>query len=251
MFSLKSRLSAATIVVAATAAALVGGGTAYAVQAATSSITPKPLYACESSGHVAVTLLSTPSSKCPSGTTSIVVGAQGPAGPQGVAGSPGATGSQGPAGQDAQALPYGIARVQVDRGSGAATWATYSTTIGSPVGDTAGGAFRMTCNSSSDCKITVQAEATVSGVVVYPRVLIMKQPNAGGPEQYCEYADGADNSGATTSLTSSFTTLPMGIGGSLDCGSSQSFPSGGVVSEIDVPAGFHYDITTTLVFTKP
>ena len=251
MFSLKPRFTTATIAVAATAAALVGGGTAYAVQAATSPITPKPLYACEASGHVVVTLLSSPSANCPAGSTSIVVGAQGPAGPAGLAGQRGPAGPQGLAGVNAQALPYGIARVQVDRGSGAATWATYSTTIGSPVGDTSGGAFRMTCNGPSECKITVQAEATTSGVSVYPRVLIMKQPNAGGPEVYCEYADGADNNGATVNLTSSFTTLPLGIGGSLDCGSSQAFPSGGVVTEIDVPAGFHYDITTTLTYAKP
>src|ERR1700722_19880928 len=42
-------------------------------------------------------------------------GAQGPAGPAGQQGPAGPAGQQGHAGEDAQALPYGIAEVQVDR----------------------------------------------------------------------------------------------------------------------------------------
>jgi hypothetical protein len=40
--------------------------------------------------------------------------------------------------------PYGIAEVHVDRhdGNGPVTWATYSTTLGSPVGDTTSGPAR-------------------------------------------------------------------------------------------------------------
>lgn len=60
-----------------------------------STIKPTAAYACESSGHVVVTLLSTPSAHCPAGTTSIVLGAQGPRGTAGTPGAKGDTGSSG------------------------------------------------------------------------------------------------------------------------------------------------------------
>lgn len=208
------------------------------------AITPHAGYACVNlSTHVAMTLLDTPSAKCPSGTTSIVIGAQGV---QGIQGPKGDTGAAAPAPE------FGIASVKVDRGSGPATWATYSAPLlGSPAGDQAQGAFRFTCNGSADCKLSLTAHATVAGWNVYPRILMMAQHDGTGPEAYCEYADGSDNSNATTSLSASDATVPLGIGGSLDCGSAQSFPAGGVVTEIDVPGGgSHYDVYTTLVFTK-
>jgi hypothetical protein len=89
----------AALAVACVAAALIGGSAAYAATSA-STIRPTAVYACEGSGHVAVTPLSSPSAKCPAGTTSIVIGAKGSTGAQGPAG---ATGSTGPSGVQALA----------------------------------------------------------------------------------------------------------------------------------------------------
>jgi hypothetical protein len=206
-------------------------------------------------------------------------GAAGAAGPQGIKGDTGATGSQGPAGAQgpkgdkgdkgdtgAQGPPwqpeYGVANVRVDRGTGAGIWATYSTTVGSPVGDTTGGTFRFTCSDTqAPCKVSATAAVLSSqtgGAHVYPRILIYSQSLSGGPETYCEYADGADNNNAldaigrvpTSTSPSSFSpALNLGIGGSLDCGGGQSYPAGGVVQEIWVPAGY-YDVQSTFVFAS-
>lgn len=240
-------------VTTATAAVILAGTAAgaYAAGSAT-SVQPRAVYACEGAGHVPVSLLSSPSARCPAGTTSIVVGAQGP---QGAQGAPGPQGSQGPKGDPGAAAPapaFGIASVLVDRGTGATPWATYSAPLlGSPAGDQAQGTFRFTCNGSADCKLSLRAHATADGWQVYPRVLIMAQHDGSGPETYCEYGDGADNNGAQAPLMTSDSVIPLGIGGTLDCGSSQAYPAGGIASEIDVPGGgSHYDVYTTLIFSK-
>jgi len=176
-------------------------------------------------------------------------------------GATGARGPAGPPGKNAQALPYGIGQVLVDRGAGATPWATYSTTLGSPVGDTESGTFRFTCKTvPAGCNLSVQAYTTASGYKVYPRVLIYKTDATGATPvmSTCEYADGSDNNGAMTAVGTSAaspTLVPLGIGGSLDCGSTvQSIPANGVVDSINVPGaageGMHYDVFTTLTFTK-
>ena len=44
---------------------------------------------------------------------------------------------------------YGIAQVDISRGGGAAaTWGTFSTALGSPVGDQASGVVRMSCSAA-------------------------------------------------------------------------------------------------------
>jgi hypothetical protein len=152
--------------------------------------------------------------------------------------------------------------VRVDRGSGAGIWATYSTTLGSPVGDTTGGTFRFTCNDTqAPCKVSATAAVLSSqtgGAHVYPRILIHSQSLSGGPDTYCEYADGADNNGTldaisrvpTSTSPQSFTSvLDLGIGGSLDCNGGQTYPAGGVVQDIWVPAGY-YDVQSTFVFAS-
>jgi hypothetical protein len=88
-------LCVAGALVALAVAALAGGAAEAAISAAPA---PKAAYACEGSGHVVVTLLSTPSASCPSGTTSIVLGATGPAGATGAKGAAGSKGDTGPAG---------------------------------------------------------------------------------------------------------------------------------------------------------
>jgi hypothetical protein len=179
---------------------------------------------------------------CPNGQVPFVLtgGAQGPAGPQ------------GPAGKDAQALPYGIANVQVD----GTTWATYSTTIGSPVGDTASGAVRFTCKNATDgCNVSLQAYSTASGYAVYPRIILEKEDNSDGAKLTCEYADGTNNEGGVADLTGSAQTVDLGVGSTFDCGSTvqTGTPADGV-DHINVPGasgqGIHYDVFTTLTFTK-
>jgi hypothetical protein len=184
-------------------------------------------------------------------------GSQGAVGPQGPKGATGSTGPQGPVWQP----DYGVANVRVDRGSGASIWATYSTTIGSPVGDTTGGTFRFTCSANAaPCKVSASAavlSSATGGAHVYPRILIQTESLGGGPQTYCEYADGADNSNdadsinrvATSTSPSTFPALDLGIGGSLDCNAGQAYPSNGVVQEIWVPAGY-YDVFSTFDFSS-
>ena len=109
---------------------------------------------------------------------------------------------------DSKGVEYGVATVNVSRGGApAVAWATYSTALGSPVGDTTGGVFRFTCSTANaPCTVSVKGavlsdDAGTAGF--YPRVLIYRQDyNAGGPEVYCEYGDGSTGSARWT-LTSS------------------------------------------------
>lgn len=180
-------------------------------------------------------------------------GDTGPAGPKGdagVAGPAGPAGAQGPAGPagangtDAQALPYGVAEVKVSRGGAAATtWAVYSTTVGSPVGDTTGGTFRFTCNvAQAPCTVALTGAATSEGVTVYPRVDIQTQSLNGGPQTQCEYGDGPTSG----TLTGTASPLTIHIGGSDDCGLNGP---AGALDKITVPAGY-YDVTSTFQFVS-
>lgn len=163
-------------------------------------------------------------------------GDTGPQGPQGPQGEPGA---------NAQALPYGVAKVKVQRGSGAATpWAVYSTTVGGPEGDTTGGTFRFTCSAANaPCEVSVAAYSTGDGVTVYPRVDIQRQSLDAGPQTYCEYGDGP----MSDALTGEAADLTINIGGSADCGGPD--PVAGDVAAITVPAGY-YDVASTFQFVS-
>ncbi len=155
---------------------------------------------------------------------------------------------------------FGTAAVLVQRGTGLATpWAVYSTRLGSPVGDTTGGAFRFTCSAANaPCRLSVAAAVLSDGpstnAYVWPRVILQKQPINGGPQSYCEYGDGVNapdpfglvQSQPSTSLPA-FTPLTLHIGGSADCGGP--VPDAGAVSVITVPAGY-YDVFSTFVFKK-
>ena len=183
-------------------------------------------------------------------------GQKGDTGPIGAGGSNGATGLKGDKGdkgdQGAPWVPsYGIADVKVSRGAGSATtWATYSTTLGSPVGDTASGSFRFTCSTANaPCKVSLDAYTSgTKSAALYPRMIIYRQDYAsGGPSSMCEYGDGTNNSGGTQALTTTATSTTLGIGGSLDCNSTQTYPANGTASEVWVPAGY-YDVWTTLDF---
>ena len=186
-----------------------------------------------------------------------------PAGPKGDKGDTGATGAPG---QNAATPEYGVVNVFVDRGNGPSRFATYSATLGSPAGTTTGGDFRFTCTpAQAPCKISYGAAviSTQSGnAAVHPRLLIHKQADlAAAPITFCEYADGANNNAGLAQIprVPSFqdavsamqTPLGMGIGGSLDCGSTQPFTA--EVTEIWVPAASavdsaFYDVAATFAF---
>jgi len=254
-------------------AALVAGGSAAATIALVSANPPvgtysdgvtrecvdnTPPYTVHAHGGVA-------SKACPAGSTLRItspqkgpkgdqgpIGAPGLRGPVGAAGQDGAAGAKGDPGADAPVPAYGVGLVNISRGGGAsATWAKASAPVVDVIGGTASNTFRMTCSAANaPCVIKAQAYATVAGVKAYPRLLIQKSSiDTGAPAGLCEYADGADNDGGTTALTTTPTDLPLGIGGSLDCGSAQVRPASGVVGEVDVPAGY-YDIAATFAFTR-
>src|SRR5262245_27389488 len=204
-------------------------------------------------------------------TVSGPAGPQGPAGPAGPAGPQGPTGLAGPPGQDASALEYAVVSVFVEKvgGNGPTRYATFSVALGSPVGTTTGGDFRFTCSpAQAPCKISYGA-AVISdqsgNAAVHPRLLIHKQSGAvaNAPITFCEYADGADNRAGLDQIprvpslqdavSALQTPLSMGIGGSLDCGSTQTSITG-VVTEIWVPAAdatnpAYYDVAATFAFS--
>jgi hypothetical protein len=192
-------------------------------------------------------------------------GPSGPAGPKGPAGPQGPRGPQGPAGSGGSAAEYAVANVLVSRGGAApVVWATFSATLGSPLGTTAGGQVRFSCSAAqAPCKVSIAAAVLSrrSGSAhVFPRLLIQKEDGPGAPQTFCEYANGADNSGAVdriarvpmgTHVASIKTPLAMGIGGTLDCASEQPFSP--TVKSIWVPNAStggtaFYDVWATLTF---
>jgi hypothetical protein len=161
-------------------------------------------------------------------------------------------------GKDDSGTEYGVATVNVSRGSvnPATAWATYSTPLGSPVGDTTGGVFRFTCSTANaPCTVAIKAAVlsdSAGTAAFYPRVLIYRQDyNSGGPEVYCEYGDGSTGSAPLAivkqqpSATPAYTAVPVNIGGSADCGGPVT--TAGDVPVITVPSGY-YDVHSTFVF---
>jgi hypothetical protein len=166
------------------------------------------------------------------------------------------------------ATEYALASVFVNRGSGVTRWATFSGALGSPAGTTIGGSFRFTCTpTQAPCKVSIGA-AVISDqsgtTVVHPRLLIYKQSGAAAasPITSCEYADGANNNAGLDTISrvptlidaqaAMNTPLSMGIGASLDCGSTQ--PYSPTVTEIWVPAASatdsaFYDVEATFAFS--
>jgi len=178
-----------------------------------------------------------------------IQGIQGPKGDKGETGAPGADGQDG---TDAQALPYGVASINVKRGTGAfSPWATATTTLGSPApfGDNASGVVRFSCSEvQAPCKLNVNALATAAGYKVYPRLVISKEDyDTGAPLGNCEYADGTDNNGGSAAVTGTAADITLGIGGSLDCGSAQTYPVNGVATELWFPKG-RYNVDYTFYF---
>ena len=188
----------------------------------------------------------------PIGATGVdgVTGSAGPIGATGPAGPIGATGPVGPAGANAPATQYAVGFVLVSRAGGAPTpWATYSTSLGSPFGNTASGTFRFTCRTAP-CVVSLAAQSTATGVTVWPRVMIYKSDiNTGQIFGQCEYGDGVTNASSYGAVGTTPTPLSVNIGGSLDCGAGalQPYVSPGDVSSIVVPAGY-YDVQSNFTF---
>jgi hypothetical protein len=160
-----------------------------------------------------------------------------------------------------------VVSVFVDRGSGPTRYATFSAALGSPAGTTAGGDFRFSCSAAqAPCKISYGA-AVISNqsgnALVHPRLLIHKEDGPGASMTFCEYADGANNTAGLAQITrvptlvaaenAMDTALSMGIGGTLDCGSTQTYSP--EVTEIWVPAASNgtstafYDVAATFAFS--
>ncbi len=183
-------------------------------------------------------------------------GSPGPAGPAGAAGPAGPAGPAGAPGQNAPASEYGVAAVDVTRGTSTSTWAVYSTLLGSPVGDTTGGSFRLSCSASqAPCAVAVKAAvlSDSSGTVTfYPRLLLTQDQTGAAPLDFCEYGDGSTGAAAATltkqakSASPAYQAVPLNIGGTYDC----PFGTGpaGDVSSISLPVG-HYDVYATFSFT--
>jgi len=154
-------------------------------------------------------------------------------------------------------VAYGVATVNVSRaGAPATAWATYSTALGSPVGDNTGGVFRFTCSTAmAPCTVSVAGAVlsrSAGTAAIYPRILIYRQDyNSPGPESYCEYGDGSTGAlplaltKQPLSSTPTYTPVPVNIGGSADCGGPVA--TAGDVNQITVPAGY-YDVHSTFVF---
>jgi hypothetical protein len=166
---------------------------------------------------------------------------------------------------------YAIVTVYVDRGGvgGPSRWAYYSAPLGSPAGTTVGGVFRFSCSAEqAPCKISygaaVVSNQSTANAVIHPRLVIHKQDDPSAPMSFCENADGANNNAGLAQITrvpsladavvAMQTPLNMGIGGTLDCGSTQPYPPNGVATEIWVPAASNgtstafYDVWSTFGF---
>lgn len=189
-------------------------------------------------------------------------GNAGPQGPAGAEGPAGPAGPQGPAGVDAPPAEYGVAAVYVQRGNASPSiWATYSTRLGSPVGDTTGGTLRFTCSAANaPCRVSLGAAILSNGLGaggIYPRVMIQRQDLSAGFQKYCEYGDGSfspatPNGQAPLTVqamsgTPTYTPVGIHIGGSADCGGP--VPTAGFIPEITVPAGY-YDVISTFQFFR-
>jgi len=188
-----------------------------------------------------------------------VAGPVGPAGPDGVAGPAGPAGAPGLNGLNAPATQYAVGFVYVSRGKDingvqnlAGEWARYSTSLGSPFGNTASGTFRFTCTvAKAPCVVSLAAQSTIAGVAVWPRVMIYKSDiNTSQISGQCEYGDGVSSASLFGPVNTTFTPLTVNIGGSLDCGAGalQTYASPGDVNSIVVPAGY-YDVQSNFTFT--
>jgi hypothetical protein len=194
-----------------------------------------------------------PGAQGPAGSGS---GSQGPAGPAGAPGPAGVPGPAGSPGQNAPTPEYGVAAVDVTRGGSTSTWAVYSTALGSPVGDTTGGAFRLSCSASqAPCAVAVKAAALSdsSGTVTFwPRLLLTQDQTGAAPTDFCEYGDGSTGTAAATltkqpkSASPAYQAVQLNIGGTYDC----PFGTGpaGDVNSISLPVG-HYDVYASFSFT--
>lgn len=186
--------------VIAVAAVATGMGTAFATEALPTSTSPAPkaVYACEGTGHVVVTPLSSPSRSCQTGSSSIVIGAQG------------ATGKQGPSG----VVSAGIRQLKLDDGTSVTeptggSFAANSVEVGTGVFLRAGTYL-----------VSLSAKATPSsatGVVeVFPQFFVYDQvkPASGFAGDLFNVGSGALESGTHATIDSyysgsSLVVLPM------------------------------------------
>ena len=133
----------------------------------------------------------------------------------------------------------------------------YSTTLGSPVGDTTGGTFRLSCSASqAPCTVAVKAAAlsdNAGTITLWPRVLITQDLTGVGTTVFCEYGDGSTGTAPATltkqpkSASPTYKPVQLNIGGTADCPGGAATPVGDV-DNISVPEG-HYDVYATFSFS--
>ena len=141
--------------------------------------------------------------------------------------------------------------------------------LGSPAGTTTSGTFRFTCSpAAAPCIISfgavVISTLSIDPTVIHPRLVIQKESGVAlnQPFTLCEYVDGADNNAGLDDIqrvptlveaeAAMNTPLDMGVGGSLDCGSGQTYAP--VLTGIEVPAADgananFYTVTGTFAFS--
>lgn len=166
-----------------TAALVAGGGTGAVVAAAASpsAITPHAGYACVNlKTHVAMTILDTPSRACPAGTTSIMLGAQGPAGQQGATGLPGQQGPQGIQGQKGDTGAQGPSGVVSEGTTDLGTIASVPTGGGFVANSTEAGTVQLAAGTylvSLSAKATPRASGDTAQV--FPQFFVYDQAKNG------------------------------------------------------------------------
>lgn len=149
---------------------------------------------------------------------------------------------------------FGVGQVWINTKFGNTKWASFTTPmLGAPEGDQASGVFRFSCTLADGCDLALKAYSTADATV-YPRILLTHEDNTNGAKKTCDWADGADNDGASFDTTHTATVVPLGIGSTPDCGSTVQTTVSGPVDHINVPGspgqGEHYDVDVLLTFVK-
>ena len=155
---------------------------------------------------------------------------------------------------------YGVVAVDVTRGGSTATWAVYSTALGSPVVDTTGGTFRFTCDGAqAPCFVAVKAAGSLGQR--WHGVLLSAPPDREDRVRHQATSSPPSTASTPTAPTAppprpdqaaqgshpDYEALDVNIGGTADC--LPGSPAGGDVARIEVPAGF-YNVDASFSFRK-
>jgi hypothetical protein len=160
-------------------------------------------------------------------------------------------------------IVYGRGQVLVSTNATSPTNGTYSqmadytAQMGTqgPLGISSGGVLRFACtNVTFGCNVKLQASATALGYQLFPRIYVTQQGPGSVTENFAEYGEGADNSGATVSLTTIPADVPVGYGLAFNSPGPNPPPSANGATYLNLPGaaglGNQYTIITTLTFSN-